>query len=151
MRTGIDVANPCIHYVKFNVKYKNGLWYCPGNMHIYFWDNQFNQSWWTLNFIKILKTSRKHFFDEFSLFVVRFFDFWKKKERKKKTNFNRQFRNIFQVSQKQWTSGKIIFSIWGIACSFEKEGAEFNVINTCKMLFTSRDFLNDIYCSKEQR
>lgn len=98
MRTRIDFANPCIHYVKFNFKYKNGLWHCPGNMHIHFWDNQFNQRWWTLNFMKILKTSRKHFFDDFPLFGVRFFDFRKKRKKKKKTNFDRQFCDIFQVS-----------------------------------------------------
>ena len=34
--------------------------------------------------MKILKTSRKHFFDDFPLFGVRFFDFRKKKKEKKK-------------------------------------------------------------------
>lgn len=48
--------------------------------------------------MKILKTSRKHFFDDFPLFDVRFFDFRKKRKKKKKTNFDRQFCDIFQVS-----------------------------------------------------
>ena len=59
MRTGVDVVNPCINCVKLNLKYKNELWHCHGNMHIYFWDNQCNQRLWTLNLMKILKT----FFD----------------------------------------------------------------------------------------
>ena len=48
--------------------------------------------------MKILKISRKHFFDDFPLFGVRFFDFRKKRKKKKKTNFDRQFCDIFQVS-----------------------------------------------------
>ena len=59
--------------------------------------------------MKILKTSRKHFFDDFPLFGVRFFDFRKKRKKKKRLTLIDSFAIYFKFHKSSEQVGKSSF------------------------------------------